>query len=782
MRVPRSWLEEFLGDLGTTAELVTRLDALGLAVEAVHELPAAPAGVVVASVVTVGPLPGSDELRLARVDDGRAQHDVVCGAPNVAVGMRTAFAPPGTTLPAVGIDVGIRDILGQRSYGMLCSPRELALFDSAAGLLHLGDDAPVGAALAELWPAESVLELELTPNRADAFSLLGVARDLAASLGRELLPLPESGLVPPGDASLDDGLRVEVLDEARCPRFTLRRIDGVRIAPSPVWLQRRLAAVGLRPRNNVVDVTNYVTLELGQPSHGYDLRALEGGVMVVRRARTGEGLVTLADDTLELHEEDLVIATPGAGGGRALGLAGVIGGRDDSVRDDTTSLALEVAHFDPVGVRRTARRHRLGTEAQHRFERGVDPNLPSFAARRALALIQAVAGGVVHAGTSEVGGSLERPRIPFRPSRVAHLMALDVPEATQRTFLERLGCRVEGDEGDDRWQVVPPSWRFDLAIEEDLVEEVSRLHGYEHIGATVPAMSYVPVPSDPTHRRLREALVGAGLLETIGYVFTGERELETVRAPAPVVRLAEPQGLERAVLRSALYPGLLAAARANAAAPDLALFEVGRVFLDQEVERLALLVRGGRAGAPWRPGSPIDFFVVKGLLETIAERFRARLETRPAPFPHLHPGVSAEVLWNGRSVGTLGRLHPEVAAALELGDTYLAELDLPLEAAPPSLAAVPRQPYAERDLAIVTPRGVPYAEVARLVTAPAGALLERLVPFDVYEGAQVGEGRRSLALRFRFRHPERALTDDEVEARMKEVMQTLEGAGYAVRT
>jgi phenylalanyl-tRNA synthetase beta chain len=779
MRLPRSWLEEFVGELGATDLLVARLDALGLAVEAVHELPAAPAGVVVVAVEDVRPLEGSDHLTVARVFDGRERHEVVCGAPNVVPGLRTAYAPPGSRLDAVDLDVGVREIAGQASRGMLCSPRELGLFDSASGLLVLGDDAQVGAALAELWPAECVLELELTPNRADAFSALGVARDLAASWGRPLRALPEDRLAAAGDTSLDDGLTVEVLDEARCPRFTLRRIDGVRVAPSPVWLQRRLAAVGLRPRNNVVDVTNYVTFELGQPSHAYDLRALEGGVMLVRRARSGETLVTLGEDTLELHEEDLVIATPGPGGGRALGLAGVIGGRDDSVRGDTTSLALEVAHFDPVGVRRTARRHRLSTEAHHRFERGVDPHLPSLASRRALALIQEVAGGVVHAGISETGHDQERPAIAFRPSRVAFLMDLEVPEATQRGFLERLGCRVDAER--ETWRVVPPSWRFDLTIEEDLVEEVARLHGYEHIGSTVPAMAFVPRPSDPTHRALRDALVGAGLLETIGYVFTGERELAAARAPESVVRLAEPQGVERAVLRTALYPGLLAAARANAAVADLALFEIGRVFVDREVERLALVLRGVRAAAPWRPGLPVDFFVVKGLLETLAERFGARLTTRRSEAPHLHPGVAAEVLWNGRVVGAVGRLHPEVAADLGVGELYLAELDLPLEAAPPALRPVPRQPYAERDLAIVAPAAHGYADLATLVRDAAGPLLESLAPFDVYEGAQVGEGRRSLALRFRFRHPERALVDDEVDVRMKEVMRALDAAGYAVR-
>src|SRR5690606_22468626 len=303
-----------------------------------------------------------------------ASVQVVCGAPNVAPGQLGALARPGARLPGVPGEVGTRTIQGVESDGMLASARELGIYDHAAGIVTFGPDARVGAPLAELWPDETVIELELTPNRADAFSLLGVARDLGAKPGWRVRH-PAEGL-DPGDPGLDDGLSVDVRDGAGCPRFTLRRIDGVRVGPSPLWLQRRLAALGLRPRNNVVDVTNYVTFELGQPSHAYDLRALRGGVIQVRRARQGERLELLNEEAVELAAEDLVIATPTAdGGSQAIGLAGVMGGRHDSVAADTTSVALEVALFDPVTVRRSAKRHKLVTDARTRFERGVDPNL-----------------------------------------------------------------------------------------------------------------------------------------------------------------------------------------------------------------------------------------------------------------------------------------------------------------------------------------------------------------------------------------------------------------------
>ncbi len=809
MRVPLDALAELVPALPPLDELIATLDGLGLPVDAVHELPGAPAGVLVADLVEVRPHPDADDLVIARVDAGARQAEVVCGAPNARAGLRSAWLPPGTALPALGVTLEARDVRGVHSEGMLASPRELGLFDHAGGLLALADDVAVGTPLADVWGPSTVLELEITPNRADATALIGVARDLAAKLRVPLRHPADPRRLDLGDPAVDDGLRLEVDDTDGCPRFTLRLIEDVRVRPSPVWLQRRLAAFGLRPRSNVVDITNLVTFELGQPSHAYDLRALEGGVMQVRRARPGERLVTLNDETLTLHPDDMVIATPdGRGGSRAMALAGVIGGAGDSVRGDTAAVALEVALFRPIRVRRTAKRHKQVTDAHYRFERGVDPNLAPLASARVTALLADVAGGRPHPGITLTGADVRPAPIAYRPDHVARLTTLEVPPAEQRDMLERLGCTVVGDapvirdgdpvvgdsapvirDGDPVavanemvWQVSPPTWRVDLAIEEDLVEEVARLHGFEHIGSSVPDMAFVPPAGDPTHRLLRDALVEVGFLETISYAFTGAAELAAARAPAPHVTLAEPQGLERAVLRSALYPGLLAAARLNHAERDLALFEVGRVFLAEEHERVALLLRGQRLDAGWRPGLPVDFFVAKGVLEQLAERFGVTLELRPAAVPYLHPHAAASVAWDGTPVGHIGRLHPEVAARFELGETYLAELTLPLGTRVPALAPVPRQPFAERDLAVVTPVDVSYGELRARLQAAAGPWLISLEPFDVYQGAQVGEGRRSLALRFRFRHPERSLADAEVEACMKEVMEAVRSAGYTLRT
>ena len=550
-----------------------------------------------------------------------------------------------------------------------------------------------------------------------------------------------------------------------------------------MWLQRRLAHLGLRPRNVVVDVTNLVTFELGQPSHAYDLEALEGGVLEVRRARPGERLITLADDELELDPEDLVIATPDPeGGSRAIGLAGVIGGRDDSVRDATTSVAVEVASFEPIGVRRTAKRHKLVTDARIRFERGVDPALPLPANARVTTLLAELAGGRPHPGVRWVATAAPAvPAIGFRPSQVGFLVDVEVPSDEQRRHLERLGCGVEV-EAPDRWRVTPPTWRADLELEVDLIEEVARLHGYEHIGSTHPHLAFVPPPTDPTHRRLRERLVGAGMVEAIGYVFTSEDDLARARVPEARVRLSEPQGIERAVLRTSLLPGLLAVARLNRDAPRLALFEVGHVFLDHEEEHLGLLWRGHGASSGWRPPQDHDVYAAKGALESLAEGLGASLALHPKGFDDLHPGVSAEVAWAGSPVGRFGRLHPEVAAAWGCGDVVVAELRLPLEARPPRLHELPRQPYAERDLAVVLPVDVAYADLEARCAAAAGPRLVELFAFDVYQGPQVEAGHKSVALRFRFRHPDRALTDAEVDADMAAIMAALRGAGYAWRT
>ncbi len=805
MNVPLSWLLTFFddpetGQNGLTQKLdeyvsdgadreaarleglVQLLDGLGLSVERTFETPPVPESVIVADIISVSKVEGSEHLLLAQVETGSGQVQVVTGAPNTKVGLRTALATPGAVLPAVGLEVSVRELAGVRSEGVLCSPRELGVYDYGGGLMALGDDAPVGAALSELWPAETVIELELTPNRADAFSLLGVARDLAAKLGIPFVH-PAAGLTLNsnlGNPEEEDDLSVTVDDPAGCSRLVLKRIDGLTVKPSPVWLQRRLVALGLRPRNNLIDVTNYVTFELGQPSHAYDLVDLRGGELVVRRAEAGETLTALNEAELSFSPADLLITTPGGGGGtKPIGVAGVIGGLYHSVKPGTKSVALEVAHFDPVSVRKTAKRLGLSTDAHTRFERGVDPNLPPLAAARAASLMAELGGGTLRPGVTEVGGDVTRETILFRPSRVAFLTTLTVPLELQEQYLEALGCTVTQASGDE-WRVTPPSWRFDLAIEDDLVEEVARLYGYEHIGTSVPVLDFIPEGRDTTYRGLKNLLVGLGLQETLTYTFSSGDELGRARAPAATVRLASPPSRERSVLRTALYPGLLTAAQTNRG-ERAALFEVGRVFEGEEQERLALLTRGAWAGGGWLPKQPGGFYTFKGVLEKLAATLGVGVRLEPHPHPALHPGVSAVVVWDDAPVGFCGRLHPVIAAAYELGETYLAELALPLGSRTVSFQEFSRQPFAERDLAVVAPKSVLYAQLEALVEAAAGETLRSVSPFDVYEGKPVPDGYRSVALRLRFRDPVRALDGDEVDAFMEDVITALAGEGYDIR-
>ena len=777
MKVPYSWLVELLPgvpDVEVTGEL---LDSLGLGVEAIHQLPGAPQGAVVVAIERLDVVEGSHHLKLAEVTDGERSYRVVTGADNAAPGLRTVLALPGQRLPGTGSSVSVREMAGVASEGVLCSPRELGLYDHAAGLVALGSDAELGCELAHLWREDAVIELELTPTRADCFSMLGVARDLAAKLDLDCRH-------PAGDLSTGDdsetGLNLVVEDEDACPRFTLRLIENVAVGPSPLWLQRRLAALGLRPLNNIVDVTNYVTYELGQPSHAYDRDALADGTIVVRRAGAGEKLVVLTEEELTFAPDDLLITTGLSEPTRPIGVAGIIGGLQDSVKVGTSSIALEVAHFDPVTIRRAAKRLGISTDASARFERGVDPNLPPLANARAAQLITQLAGGSLHPGLTQVGSDRPPAQVPFRPSRVSFLMAMDVPRADQCRYLTSLGCKVDAAD-EDSWMVSAPSWRFDMAIEEDVIEEVSRLHGFDGIPSTVPAMRFMPELRDVTHFELKMVLAGMGFQEAIGYVFSSDDELARALAPAATVRLANPPGRERSVLRTALYPGLISAARANFDSEMLALFEVGRVFNAEESERLGLLVRGPWLTSTWREGRPTDLTLFKGLLEKLAKLCGAELELTAEEHPPLHPGVSATVRWKGAAIGMAGRLHPEVAGAFELPDTYVAELAMPLEVGRIAYADYPRQPYAERDLAVVAAEQVSYATLEGLVKRAAGDRLESVWPFDIYRGRPVPEGSRSVAIRLRFRHPERSLRDDEVDAFMGNVIYALKREGYDIR-
>lgn len=778
MRIPLSWLQTFFEeDLPHTDELVHAFLDLGLSPEEVIELPGPPAGVKTARVVSVTPL--TEQLTDVVVTHGDTEYRVVCGAPNVAAGQVVAHVMPGASL-TLG-EIGVRDIQGVTSHGMLASPTELGLYDYSGGLLELPIGTPLGQELAELWPAETVIVLEVTPNRADAFSVLGVARDLAAKLDKNLIDVTP----PVTDLPEEEAVVITINDAHPENGFSARIIDGLQVEPSPIWVQRHLAAVGQRPLNNVVDVTNYVMFELGQPTHAYDLNVLETddegrATIGVRRAESGEQLRLLNDDEIELTADDVVIYT-GTDLGRPIGLAGVMGGSDDSIESTTTSVLLEVASFDHVAIRLNGKRHKLLSEARTRFERGVDPALPEAASARVVALLEQIAGGTARPGFTWQRANTDRPTITFDPARVEFLTAVAVPLDAQQGILERLGCTVEVIDG--TWRVTPPTWRYDMNIEEDVVEEVIRLHGYEHIGLSRPDMFFTPAETDPTFFGLRTDLVAMGFQELISYVFTGPKHLAATNAPEAAVELSEPQGVERSVLRTALYPSLIDAAQVNRRESQLALFEIGRVFLgDVEEERLALLLSGERFGNGWSTSIPADFYALKGVLERLAKGLGVTCTVEPSSEPHLHPGVAGTVIWDEKPIGTIGQLHPSIAAEFELPPTWIAEVRMPLAGANLQFTDIVRQPYNERDLAIIVPSTVTFHELASLCVAHGGEKLESVKPFDVFASEErLGAGLKSVAVRLQFRDATRALRDEEVDSFVTNILAALHERGYEIR-
>ncbi len=777
MKLVYSWLLELLPEAPAPEELSALLARLGLPVEEAILAPRPPRGVRFAVVRAAEPIPGTELTRLV-LDAGR-EVQVVSGAKNARAGVGVAWAEPGTTLPE-GFRVEARRIQGHLSEGMALSPAEMGVGAYAGGLLVLPEDAlSPGAELAEAWPEERVFDLEVTPNRADALSVLGVARDLAAALGLEVrVPDPRPGL-----KDLPFPLAVEVEDEAGADRYLAAFARGVRVGPAPLLAQRRLLAAGQRPINNVVDATNYALLELGNPLHAFDRAALFEG-LVVRRARPGERIVTLDGVERALVPEDLLIAARREGETFPVAIAGVMGGANSEVGEGTTEVILEAAHFDPVSIRKTARRLGLVTEASYRFERGVDPNLPPLAARRFLALVEAWAGAEVSGNWVDLGGEKPRREVPFRPSYANRLLGTAFAEAEQLDALRRLSVEVRGEA--EPYRAYPPTWRVDLAIEEDLVEEVARILGYDKIPETLP--EFFPaadnLEADRPYReekRLRQVLAGLGFQEVVNYVWQNPGFLELVRAPAPRLFLQNPTNAEEDALRTALYPGLLKNLAANRDRPNALLFELGHVFLEEEEVHLAGLLAGPYHRPGWRPGQGEGFFALKGLLEAAAARLGAGLEVRPKAAPPLHPGIAGEVVWAGRPVGFIGALHPAIAEALELPAPAVFELKLPLPEEKRAFKELPRFPAAVRDLAVVVPEATPQAEVAKTIREAAGGYLEGLELFDVYRGKPLAEGEKSLAYRLVFRAPDRTLTDAEVDGFVAAIVAAIEARGWRIR-
>ena len=788
MKFPESWLRQHVKTTATREELAATLTAIGLEVEEMTVLGDALDGVVVARIVECAKHPEADKLQVCQVDAGtHGMLQIVCGAPNARPGLIAPLATIGTQVGELTIKAA--RLRGVESNGMLCSAKELGLDADASGLLELPADAPVGAPLADyLGLPDASIELKLTPNRADCFGVRGIAFDVAAALGSTVEPLDAAPVAAASEATMAIALQA---GEA-APRFVgrvLERVDAT--AATPTWMAERLRRSGVRPLTFLVDVTQYVMLELGQPMHAYD-RDLLVGPIGVRLAREGERLALLNGTEATLDPQFLAITDAD----RVVGLAGIMGGADTKVTDATRNVFLEAAHFAPAAIIGRSRKLGLHTDAGHRFERGVDPELPRIAVERATRLILEIAGGapgpVIEAVLPQ---HLPQPQvIQLRRARLARVLGVQVADAEVERILRALGLGVETTA--DGWRVTAPTRRFDLAIEEDLIEEIARIHGYDAIPTSLPGGATRLVAASETRvpeHDLREQLVARDFLEAISYAFVDAAWLDAWQMRDVGLPLANPLSAELGVMRPALLPGLVAALGRNAARqqPRVRLFEIGKVFAggnDAPVEtlRIAAVACGGATAEQWGVGArTLDFHDLKGDLEAVAAQAGATLAFQPSAPPHAHPGRSADVLRDGVRIGWIGQLHPRLQQALGLDVDVLAfELDLvPLLARPlPRAGALSRFPSVRRDLAFVVPEAVSWAALEAGVRAAAGASLREVRLFDRYVGKGVETGFKSLAMALILQDDSRTLTDRDVDAVVASVVAALEQEhGAAIR-
>jgi phenylalanyl-tRNA synthetase beta chain len=816
MRVPYSWLREYCDPGVGAAEIAERLVMTGTEVERVGSVgPASGEGFVVGRVLSAERHPDADRLRVCEVDTGAERRTIVCGAPNVAAGQAVAVALPGARMPG-GEKLRKAKLRGVASEGMILSVSELEIGGDADGILVLEDGPVAGTPLAEVLPiAEPVLELEVTPNRVDCFGIWGVAREVHAISAAPLAAEPwAEDAIAKGDGEVSDLASVAVEVPRLCPRFTARVFTDVQIGPSPTWLQARLTAAGQRPINNVVDITNYVMLLTAQPLHSFDLDKVPGGALTVRTASDGERMTTLDGVERALDAETVLVCDRQG----PTGIAGIMGGQTSEVSARTTRVLLEVANWNGTNILRTSRLLGLRSEASSRFEKQLHPDLCLRAQRIASRLLVELCGARLVPGTIDVAAAAPVPRrIQLRAARVEGLLGMRIEQSDQAAYLERLGFGVEV-EGDDLRVEIPPDRYYDVTREVDLIEEVGRIHGFdEHLPTTLPAVAGKVgglSREQVLRRRAEDSLRGLGFNQVVGWSFTDPGENGRLRIPdgdprADAVLLANPLSEDQSAMRTMLLGSLLDVAASNLAreAGSVALFESGQVYLRLEAvgegplagvfagerpapvaepHRLAGLAVGPLVAGSWRGGGePADFFALKGVLESLAAQMGVVPTFEPAPEPFLHPARSAAVSIDDLIVGWIGEVHPLVCGEWDLEGAVGFEI---ATAALVGAATVGEESYEDvttfpashQDLAVVVPVEVAAVAVRDAVLEGGGELLRSADVFDLYEGEQLGAGRKSLALRLEFRAPDRTLTDEEVgplrdaiKIKLKEIGGTL---------
>ncbi|MCX7825293.1 MAG: phenylalanine--tRNA ligase subunit beta [Verrucomicrobiae bacterium] len=777
MKISYNWLKDYVEFDWPPEHLAERLTMCGIEVEGVEQVGARFDHVVVAQILSVDRHPNADRLTVCRVTDGATERQIVCGATNHKAGDKIALALPGAVLPG-DFKIKISKIRGVESHGMMCSPKELGLAEDAQGLLILEPAARLGAPINEvLGGSDTVFELEITPNRPDLLSVIGIAREVAALTGNPVR-LPAVEFSETGEP-IESLTKIRVDAPEFCPRYTARVVRGVKIGPSPKWLATLLEKLGVRSINNVVDVTNFVLLECGHPLHAFDYNLLAGREIIVRRARPGECLVTIDGKNRTLDDQMLVIADAE----KPVALAGVMGGQHSEINERTVDVLLESAYFLPTNIRKTSKRIGLSSESSYRFERGADIGLCDWASRRAVSLFQQLAGGTVARGVIDaLAAPITKRRIACRYARVNQLLGVEVPADAARRALTNLGLSIT-DESADRFEVEVPTFRVDLQREADLIEEIGRIHGLDKIPSVVSRAAPSAPNADPQFDRLRlvrQVLTGLGFEEAQNQTLVSPAiaALTPLAEGESLVKLENPLNEDLSVLRPGLLPGLAQNLRTNVSRQtlDARLFEIGRVFALSggrfcERLRLALSATGRRAPDAWEAdarAAKVDFYDLKGAVEALLARLNiGRVEFVPRSAPAGMLEESAEVRVNNKPVGEIGRLCVGLEREFDLRDpVMLAEFDLDglLAGArwEKSYRPLPQHPSVQRDVALVLDVNVTHAQVMAAFAACRKNLVESIGLFDIFAGGAIPKGKKSMAYSLVYRAPDRTLTDAEV--------------------
>lgn len=809
MKVTLNWLKQYVDFNWTPEELRERLTMIGIEVEGMQKMGGDWDGVVVAQVLTCDKHPNADKLSVCRVSDGKAEKQIVCGAKNFKVGDKVPLALPGCTLPSPAgeppFTIKVGKLRGVESQGMMCSAKELGISEDAAGLLILSADAKVGQSFAEHMGkagSDVVYDLEITPNRPDLNSVIGIAREIGAVTGNPLR-IPEIKLPASADAPAVSGfVDVRIEDAELCPRYTARLVRGVKVGPSPAWLKQTLENAGIRSISNVVDVTNFVMMEIGQPLHAFDYHLLsrkdgaDKPVIVVRRAGEGEKFTTLDGQQRALTASMLVIADET----KAVALAGIMGGQNSEIKDTTVDVLIESAYFKPQSIRATSKKLELRSDASYRFERGADLGISDWASRRAAQLILETAGGQLAEGVVDAYPKPFAPKtISLRHAKCDQLLGIALAPQVQDEYLKRLDLEPVSSNGDVSSEFRIPSFRVDLKREIDLIEEVGRLYGVDKIPSRTPAAFTGANAYDSIHDQIAEArriLIGLGLDETQGQTLIADAAAKVAGTSDTTAPLQNPLSADMNVLRPSLLPGLLDAFQRNAnrKTADLALFEIGRTFGTagqgiREERRLAVAITGLRNPAFWSGAdrdAKMDVSDLKGILEEFLEFFGLRgIGYLRAEGPQGLFLESANITLGKNTIGQFGQLLPAIAKKFDLRDpVLLAELNLDQLLArrntAKSFKALPQFPSIRRDVAMIVPESVTHDAVLSVVKQTKPMNLEKVDLFDVFRGKNVPEGQKSMAYAFTYRNVEKTLTDTEVNAAHDKLVEQLKQKLQAV--